>query len=114
MSEPTIYQSFYRYSRWDGTQEISPYTADDLMEALSEDLISEGDPQNALQRVFRWGLHDQDHNMSGLQDLLERLRERKQRELDRYNLSSIMDDFQKRLEDILKTEREGIERRREQ
>src|SRR5262249_48773337 len=50
-------------------------------------------------------------NLPGLQDLLNRLRRQRQQQLDRYDLSSVLDDIKKKLDDILKTEREGIERR---
>src|SRR5262249_42608823 len=46
---------FYRYSQWDGTQQIAPFDADELMEALSDDLMEYGDLRSALQRLYRWG-----------------------------------------------------------
>jgi hypothetical protein len=35
--------SLYRYSRWDGTQNLPPFDADDVLEALSDDILAEGD-----------------------------------------------------------------------
>ena len=32
----------YRYSRWDGSQEVDPFSADELMEALRYDRIATG------------------------------------------------------------------------
>ena len=106
---------WYTYSRWDGTQDVSPFTADDVLDALAEDLIADGDLQSALHRLFRWGAQNQDgQRLRGLQDLLEQIRERKQRELSRYRLDSLMDDLKKRLESVIQTERAGIQKRLEQ
>ncbi|MBI3966762.1 MAG: VWA domain-containing protein, partial [Chloroflexi bacterium] len=106
---------FYEYSRWDGSQTVSPFDADDLMEALSDDLMADGDLRSALERLFRWGHQgpDADH-MPGLQQLLEKLRQLRQEQLNKNNLNSVMDDIKERLEKILQTEREGIQRRLEE
>ncbi|HVB97252.1 MAG TPA: hypothetical protein VNG11_05935, partial [Chloroflexota bacterium] len=106
---------WFRYSRWDGSQDVSPFSADDLMDAMADDLISDGDLRSALQRIFRWGTQNpQGEHMKGVQDLLEQLRERKQQELNRYRLDSMLDDLEKRLNEVVQTEREGIQRRLEQ
>src|SRR5436853_465600 len=44
-------------------------------------------------------------------DLMEQLKQRRRENLDRHNMSSILDDIKERLENVLKTEREGIEQR---
>ena len=49
--------------------------------------------------------------MPGLQDLLKQLRQQRQQQLERYDLGSALEDIKKKLDEILKTEREGIERR---
>ena len=104
-----------RYSRWDGTQQISPLDADELMRAMSDDLMQDGDLNRALQRLFLWGFERPDgEHVPGLRELLQRLRERRQEQLNRYDLGSILDDIKERLEQILATERAGIERRLEQ
>jgi uncharacterized protein with von Willebrand factor type A (vWA) domain len=106
---------FIRYSRWDGSQQLPALDADELMEALSDDLMDGGDLWKALQRMFRWGAQNQDGNrMPGLQDLLEQLRNRRQQQLDRYDMSSVLKDIQEKLDNVLKTEREGIDRRVQQ
>jgi len=101
-----------RYSRWDGTQSIGDLDADQLLEAMSDDLMSDGDLRRALQRLFQRGAQMPQGRMPGLQDLLKQLRQRRQQQLDRYDLGSALDDIQKKVDEILKTEREGIERRR--
>jgi uncharacterized protein with von Willebrand factor type A (vWA) domain len=101
-----------RYSRWDGTQRIADLDADDLLAAMSDDLMSDGDLWRALRRVFQRGLPTPEGSrLPGLHDLLERLRHRRQQQLDRYDLGSALDDIGKRLEEILQTERAGISRR---
>jgi uncharacterized protein with von Willebrand factor type A (vWA) domain len=103
---------FTRYSRWDGSQEPFGLDADELMEAMSDDLLDNGDLWRALQRMFRRGAENQQGDrMQGLRDLMEQLRNRRRENLDRYDMSSVLDDLRERLENVLKTEREGIERR---
>jgi uncharacterized protein with von Willebrand factor type A (vWA) domain len=107
-----IYRFGSRYSRWDGTQQISPVDADDLMQAMADDLLQDGDLNRALQRLFRWGFDrpDGDH-VPGLREMLERLRDRRQEQLSRYDMGSLLKDIQKRLDEIVATERAGIEQK---
>ncbi|HVA26416.1 MAG TPA: VWA domain-containing protein [Chloroflexota bacterium] len=104
--------SIFRYSRWDGSQQIFPFTADDIMAELSDDLLADGDMWNALERIMQWGLDGQDgQRMEGLQQLLEKLRERRQQELNRYDMSSVFDEIKEKLDEVKHMEREGIQRR---
>ncbi|HET7094558.1 MAG TPA: VWA domain-containing protein [Thermomicrobiales bacterium] len=107
-----IYRFGSRYTRWDGTQQISPLDADDLMRAMSDDLLQDGDLNRALQRLFRWGFErpDGDH-VPGLREMLERLRDRRQEQLSRYDMGSMLDEIQKRLDEIVAAERAGIEQK---
>lgn len=98
----------YRYSYWDGTQEVD-IDADDILDAISEDLLERGDTRQALRRLMQRGMRGQ--NLMGLQQMLQRLKERRQQRLDQYNLGSFMDKFQELLDEILELERQGIERR---
>jgi uncharacterized protein with von Willebrand factor type A (vWA) domain len=101
----------FRYSRWDGTQQLADLDADDLLAAMSDDLMSDGDLRNALRRMLQRGLHDPTGmRQPGLQDLLERLRKRRQQQLDRYDLGSALEDIKKKLDEVIRTERAGIER----
>src|SRR5262249_37364902 len=100
-----------RYSRWDGTQRIDDLDADDLLDAMADDLTADGDIWNALRRLFQRGMHDpHGPQMPGLQDLLQQLRKRRQQQLDRYDLGSALEDIKKKLEQVVKTEREGVRR----
>ena len=102
----------YRYSRWDGTQQIEDLDADELMDAISDDLLSEGDLRSILQRIMRWGMNrPMGERLPGLQDLLQRLQKQRQEQLERYNLDSVLDDIRERLNKIVQKEQEGIEKR---
>ena len=100
-----------RYSRWDGTQKID-LDADDLMAAMADDLLHDGDPWRAMRRLMQQGARKPEGGrMPGLKDLLEKLRRQKQERMQRYNLGSSLDDIKKKLEDVIKTEREGVKQR---
>ncbi len=104
----------YRYSRWDDTQQLDDLTAEEILDSLSDELISDGDVWSALRRLYRWGDEGAlDDRIPGLQELLEKLRQRRQQELQRHDLGSVLDDIRQRLEDVVQTERQGIEQRLE-
>ena len=101
-----------RYSKWDGTQEVFAPGSEGLMNELANDLMNHGDVQRALRELFQRGMQGQrGERMMGLREMMERLRNRRNEQLQRYNLDSVMDDLRRRLEEVLKTEREGIDRR---
>lgn len=103
---------FYRYSRWDGTQAEFPLHEDDVMEQLSESLMGQGDVATALRSLFQRGLRGRyGQRLPGIQELLQRLRQRRQEVLDRYNLASVLQGIQKELGEILRLEREALGRR---
>ena len=102
----------YRYSYWDGTQNPFDLDEDDVLEALSEDIMNHGDVNRAMRNLMRQGMSgDQGQRITGIRELRERLSRLQQQQLERYNLESAMDDIAERLEDIISTERSGIERR---
>jgi uncharacterized protein with von Willebrand factor type A (vWA) domain len=105
----------YRYSQWDGTQEIFDIDANELMDQLSDELLNQGDVMRALRDLFRNGMRNQ-HGMqlTGLKDLMERLKNQRRQQLQQHNMDSVVDDLKERLENIINTEREGIDRRLEQ
>ena len=106
-----LYRTF-RYSQWDGSQRIFDLDADELMDRLSEEILKQGDVMRALREMFRRGLQTRDgQQMPGLRDLMEQLKNQRRQQLQQYNMDSVVDDLKERLEDIIKTEREGIQRR---
>ena len=105
----------FRYTRWDGTQSIEPLDPDDLLDQISRDMLEDGDLRRALERLLMRGAQRQDGSRAqGMRDLLERLRQRRENELGRYDLSGFMDDINERLGDIIDQERQGIDRMRNQ
>jgi len=102
----------YRYSEWDGTQDIFELDKDELMDELGRNLMYDGNLSYILWKMQRQGIRDrQGRHLPGIQDLLQRLRQRRQAQLDKYNLGSVLDEIRQKLDDILKTEREGIQKR---
>ena len=101
--------STFRYSPWDGSQQLPAFDADDVLDALSDDILAEGDVRRALQRLMQRGLSGaRGGDVRGLRRIMERLRARRQAELERADLDGVLDDVERRLGEILATEREGI------
>ena len=100
-----------RYKRWDGTQRLDALEADELLGAMSDELLSGGDLEEAMARLARWGLPGR---MEGMQELLERLRAAKQKRAERHDLSGIFDELKGKLEEVKRLEREGLDRREQQ
>ncbi|MCC6179282.1 MAG: VWA domain-containing protein [Chloroflexi bacterium] len=103
---------YTRYSRWDGSQEVSGLDADELMEAMSDDLLDDGDLWRALQKMLRRGAeNEQGDKMQGLRDLMEQLRNKRRENLDQYDMGGVLDKLKEQLEQVKQTEREGIDKR---
>ncbi len=103
----------YGYSRWDGTQRIEGIDADDILNALSDDYLENGNLQQAMRRLMQEGIKSQDGRKSmGLREMMERMRNARNEQLNRYNMASgVMDDLREKLEEIKQLERDGIQRR---
>ena len=103
---------FYRFSRWDGTQQVPPIDGEGLMEQLSDHLVAHGDIASALRSLAQRGIRTRSgRRISGIQDMLQRLGDARQGILDRYSLDHVLDDITARLADIVQAERQGIQRR---
>ena len=101
-----------RYRQWDGTQQLGDLDADDLLGAMSDDLMADGHLWSALRRLLQQGMRNPEGaQMPGLQEMLEQLKRRRQQQLDRYDLGTALEDVKKKLAEVQKTEREGIQRR---
>ena len=106
-----LYQR-YRYSQWDGTQQIFDIDASEVMDALSDDLLQQGDIMRALRELLRNGMQNRDGaQMPSLRQLAEQLKDRRRQQLQQSNLDSVVDDLKARLDSILRTERDGIRKR---
>src|SRR6266487_4280550 len=108
-----FYRNRYGYSRWDGTQRIEGLDADDILNALADDYMEDGNLQQALRRLMQDGVRSEDGQRTmGLRELMERMRNMRNEQLNRYNMASgVMDDLREKLEEIKSLEREGIQRR---
>jgi uncharacterized protein with von Willebrand factor type A (vWA) domain len=93
-----------RYSEWDGTQDpFGPeLQAADLLEEMSEDILSGAGAQGAMSRLLRRGLQGK---FSGLDALRARLRQARTREQEALNLQGPLEEIRERLEEIIERER---------
>jgi uncharacterized protein with von Willebrand factor type A (vWA) domain len=94
----------FRYSRWDDTQD--PFGADvpaaELLEELSDDILSGAGAEGALSRLMRRGMQGR---FNGLDALRARLRERRRREQAALDLQGPLEEIRERLEEIVERER---------
>ena len=97
-----------RYRRWDGTQRLDGLEADELLGAMSDELLSGADLEEAMARLARWGIPGR---LEGLQDLMDRLRAARQKRSERHGLDKIFDELKEKLDEVTRLEREGLERR---
>ena len=102
----------YRYSEWDGSQDVPPLDPDDVLASITDDLLNFGDLQHALRNLLQRGMRDPlGQRLQGLRQLLQQLRQQRRQMLDHYDLSSAFDDIQKRLQEVVRLEKETVERR---
>lgn len=107
-----------RYARWDGSQRLPDLDADEIMDALADDVMADGDIGEALRRLlergWRRGEHDPDRpDLPGLRDLMDRLSRRREAIREQYGLDDVLGDVRRELESIVEEERTGVERRLE-
>jgi len=99
----------YRYSNWDGSQDPFAIAAEDVMDAMSDELMAHGDLQQALQNLMRRGMQgNMGSGFEGIRELMERLKQQNRERLERYNLASMIDELKERLDEILQMEREAL------
>src|SRR5262249_41231286 len=100
----------YRYSMWDGTQDLSAVDADDLMDAMADELMSHGDLNQALRNLMRRGMRgNMGSGFEGIRELLERLKQQSRERLERHNLASLIDELKQRVEEIMQMERAALD-----
>jgi uncharacterized protein with von Willebrand factor type A (vWA) domain len=96
-----------RYSQWDGSQD--PFGPDvpaaELLEEMSEDLLSGAGAQGAMSGLLRRGMRGR---FGGLDALRARLREARAREQARLNLQGPLDEIRERLGEIVERERSTL------
>ena len=101
-----------RYSRWDDTQDpFGPeLSAGELLEEISDDVLSGLGAEGALSRLLRRGMQG---SFNGLDALRSRLRERRAREQANLDLAGPLEELRDRLDDIVDRERSTLSFRAE-
>ena len=107
--------SRFRYSLWDGTQEVADLDPDEVLDNLSDDLMNFGDLQHALRNLLQRGVRSPNGDRTqGLRDLLQQLRQQRRQQLDRFDLNSVFDQLREQLDEILDMERNTLDQRLEE
>ncbi|MHB8329644.1 MAG: vWA domain-containing protein [Acidimicrobiales bacterium] len=100
----------WQYRRWDGTQKAFVDEIEDLFSDLADDLLYHGDPDAALRRLLNSGFERPDGDrVQGLRELMERLRRRRQEELDSGDLGGAFHEIAQELDEVVAEERAGLE-----
>jgi uncharacterized protein with von Willebrand factor type A (vWA) domain len=102
------------YRAWDGSQDVPDLTADEIVDALADDLLEHGDLAEALRDLMDRGIPGADPSrgdMRGLRDILDRLRDRRREILSSGQLDDPLADVRRQLDEIVAQERAGVQRR---
>ena len=100
----------YDYSSWDGSQEFSALDPEDILAALTDNLLETGDLSDALERLLRGGFETSDgERIDGLRDLLEQTRRRRDELLDAGDPDGELARYRERLEEVECLERSGLD-----
>ena len=100
-----------RYSPWDGTQQGFEVDALDIMEQLTDDLLYHGDLNSALRRMMQQGFEDRNgEHIQGVREMLEKIRERREDTLDKYDLGGVYGDIANELRELVEQERAELQR----
>lgn len=100
----------FSYSRWDGTQQVYDFDADDVFAELTDELLMHGDLNQALQRLLQRGFTDRDgRHIEGLREIMEKLRQRRREMLEDNQLGGPYKELAERLRGIVDQERAGLD-----
>ncbi len=98
------------YSRWDGTQVGFELDADEVMAQLNDDLLYHGDLNAALRKMLQEGFKDRNgQDVAGIRELLEKLRQRREDTLDKYDLGGVYDEIADELRELIEQERQALQ-----
>ena len=101
----------FRYSPWDGSQRGFELDALDVMEQLTDDLLYHGDLNSAMRRMMQQGFEDRNgERVQGIREMLEKIRERREDALDRFDLGGVYEDIAKELRELVEQERGELQR----
>ena len=100
----------YDYSGWDGSQEFTALDPDDILAALTDNLLETGDLSDALERLLRGGFETPDgERIDGLRDLLEQTRRRREELLSQGDPDGELARYRDALNEVERLERDGLE-----
>ncbi len=103
------------YSRWDGSQFGFEVGADDVLDAMADELLYHGNLDNALRQLMRRGFDDRNgERIQGINELLERLRRERQERLEQFDLGGVYDEIAEQLRDVVDQERRSLDQMAEQ
>ena len=104
----------YKYSKWDGTQDLSR-SLDENFGALAKEILEAGDVNVALGNLVRDGFQasgDSDVSevrpVGGLNDLLAGLEEERRLRLEKYNIDSMISVISSSLDSVIESEKMDI------
>ena len=99
----------YEYRGWDDSQDTEILSAEEILDNLSDELLSSGNLQQALQNLLQRGPGSaQSDQMQGLRDLLQQLRQMRRDQLDKYDLGSAIENINQTVENILEIEKDTL------
>ena len=101
--------NIYRYSEWDATQQLPGFNKDELMDELAHGIMRDGDLSYLLWKMQRQDLIDGEERLTGLQQLLKRLQEARQKQQAKYDFSSMLDVIRNKMDDIIKLEQANLQ-----
>lgn len=98
--------SEYRYSKWDGGEDplAPPYDVAAAMDGISDEVLRGATPSDALKNLLRRGAND----LTGLDELRRRLRERRERLRRSGRLDGILERVRELLSEALTAERREL------
>ncbi len=100
----------FEYRRWDGSQEGLVDDTDAVLAQLTDDLLANGDLHEALRRMLNRGWRTPDgQDVQGLRELLDRVRQERQEQLERGDLGGAFREIADELAEVVGEEREGID-----
>jgi uncharacterized protein with von Willebrand factor type A (vWA) domain len=100
----------FAYRRWDGSQEGLIDDTDAVLAQLTDDLLANGDLHEALRRMLNRGWRTPDgQDVQGLRELLDRVRQERQEQLDRGDLGGAFSEIAGELAEVVDEERAGID-----
>jgi len=103
----------FRYSAWDGTQETADFSAEEILDQLSDDLLRAGDPRRALRNLLQRGFTLPDgRRFDGLRRMLQQMQREREAMLERYDPSRMIDAIKEQLDQIVDTEGQAVDAKR--